>query len=237
MANTGGGPGYLILGVLDRKDRKSNDPAEYVVGFSPADIDVWRQQVVQALMYFCQPVPEVHYEELVHPTVQRRVGVIVVPRCFDRPYKIGDDIFIRRGTHTDKATPTEVGPNVRILLNFGHPLDETQVEQAKRIIGASIDEIIDVPGQLVDNQPYLPQVERLIQQVGFTPEEWQSLPLVVNVHPFAPAASAVLAWLHGLRGYFPDILRMARNEQTGHFDVVEVLPLQSIRNQIRQKVV
>ena len=49
----------------------------------------------------------------------------------------------------------------------------------------------------------------------------------------ASGAAAVLAWLHGLRGYFPDVVRMMRDEQTGHFEVVEVLKLQSVRNEIR----
>jgi hypothetical protein len=73
----------------------------------------------------------------------------------------------------------------------------------------------------------------MIDKVGLTPAEWQSLPLLINIHPFAPAASAVLAWLHGLCGHFPQVLRMARNPETGCFEVVEVLELQSVRNQVR----
>ena len=237
MANTGGGPGYLVIGVLDHKGRVGENPADYVMGFRPDNMEAWQQQMVQALTVHCKPVPEVLYEAMIHPDVRLPIGVVVVPRCFNRPYKVGDNIFIRRGSHTDNASPDEVGSNVRILLNFGRPLDEAQLEQVKRIIGASLDEVIDIPGQLMDDHPYLPQIEQLVRQVGFTPEEWQSLPLVVNMHPFGPAASAVLAWLHGLRGYFPDIVRMVRNEQTGHFDVAEILPLQSIRNQIRLKAV
>ena len=171
-----------------------------MTGFAPLHAEAWQQQMVQALTNSCQPVPEVHYQELMHPMAQRPVGVITIPRCFDRPYKCGDKVFIRRGTHTDEAKPDEVKANVRILLNFGRPLDETQLEQAKSILGEGLDEVIDVPGQFTDGQPYLPQIQQLIHQVGLTLEEWQSLPLVVNIHPFAPAASAVLAGLHGFRG-------------------------------------
>jgi hypothetical protein len=237
MANTGGGPGYLVIGVLDHKDRKGNNPADYVIGFRPTNMEGWQQQMVQALVAYCKPVPEVLYEEIIPPNVRVPIGVVVIPRSFKRPYQVGDNVFIRRGSHTDKVVPDEVGSNVRILLNFGRPLDEAQLEQAQTIIKANLDEVINIPGQLMDGHPYLPQIEQVVRQVGFTPEEWQSLPLVVNVHPFGPAASAVLAWLHGLRGYFPDILRIVRNEQTNHFDVVEVLSLQSIRNQIRSTAV
>ena len=235
MANTGGGPGYLVIGVMDRRHRSSDDPADYVVGFCPDDPEIFEQRMVQALQHFCVPVPEVRYEELEHPTTGRRIGVVVIPRGFDRPYIVAGEIFIRRGTHTDRALPDEVKrADRRILINFARSMDSLQVEQLERLLGAEIDEVIEVPGQLQDDQPYLPQVREMINAVGLTPEEWQSLPLVVNIHPFAPAAAAVLAWLHGLRGYFPEVVRMARNEQTGRFEVVEILRLQSVRNEIRE---
>ena len=74
----------------------------------------------------------------------------------------------------------------------------------------------------------------MIDNVGLTPSEWQSLPIVINIHPFAPVATVVLAWIHGLRGFFPDVIRMVRNDERGCFDVTEILSLQSVRNQTRE---
>jgi hypothetical protein len=235
MANTSGGPGYLVVGVVDRKHRRSDNPSEYVIGFCPDNPDVFEQRRVQALQHCCDPVPEARYEELCHPTTGRYIGVVIIPRGFNRPYTVDGEVFVRRESHTHRAKPDEVKrvPR-RILINFARPMDSAQTEQLERLLEAEIDETINVPGQLQDDQPYLPQVRAMINAVGLTPAEWQSLPLVVNIHPFAPAATAVLAWLHGLRGYFPDIVRIARNEQTGCFEVVEVMRLQSVRNETRE---
>jgi hypothetical protein len=234
MANTSGGPGYLVIGIVDRKHRHSDDPSEYVAGFRPDDLEVFEQRMTQALQNNCGPVPEARYEEICHPSTGRHVGVVVIPRGFNRPYTVDGEVLIRHGSHTYRARADEVEPVARrILVNFGRPMDSAQIEQLERLLGAEIDERIDVPGQLQDDQPYLPQVRAMINAVGLTPAEWNSLPLVINIHPFAPAAAAVLAWLHGLRGHFPEIVRMAKNQQTGCFEVVEVLGLQSVRNEVR----
>ena len=234
MANTSGGPGYLVIGVVDRKHRRGDDPSEYVVGFHPDNPEVFEQRMVQALENNCRPVPEVRYKEIRHPTVDRCIGVVTIPRGFNRPYTMNGQVFIRRGSHTYPAEPDEVKQVPRrILIKFARAMDSAQIQQLEDLLGAEIDERIDVSGQLQDDQPYLPQARAMISAVGLTPAEWQSLPLVINIHPFAPGAAAVLAWLHGLRGYFPDVVRMMRDEQTGHFQVVEVLHLQSVRNEIR----
>lgn len=239
MANTGGGPGYLVIGVVDRKHREPNaSPSDYVVGFRPENSELFEQRMSQALEHFCSPVPEARYEEIFHPVTDRAIGVIVIPRGFNRPYAMDGEVFIRRGSHTYPAEPDEVrSVPRRVLVNFARPMESTQIEQLEDLLEAEIDETINAPGQLNDDQPYLPQVRAMIDAVGLTPEEWQGLPLVVNIHPFAPAAAAVLAWLHGLRGYFPEIVRMRRNEETGCFEVVEVLNIQSVRNEVRDWVV
>ncbi|MCB0259206.1 MAG: putative DNA binding domain-containing protein [Calditrichaeota bacterium] len=239
MANTGGGSGYLIIGVLDQKHREGKDLLDdYVVGYTPDKLEVFEQQIVQALENNCSPVPEVHYEEINHPNIHHKIGVIVIPRSFSRPYIVNGEIYIRRGTHTFRTSEDEVKQvNPRILINFAREVDELQIEQLRKLLQADIDEIINVPSKLFDNQPYLPQVRAMIDAVVLTPPEWQSLPLVVNIHPFAPAAAAVLAWIHGLRGFFPEIVRMARNEQNNRFEVVEVLLIQSVRNETRNLTV
>jgi hypothetical protein len=234
MANTGCGAGYLIIGVKDQRKRTVDDPADYIVGFAPDNFHVFEQRMAQALSNSCNPVPEVRYEEITHPTTSRRIGVIVIPRSFNRPYKADGRVFIRRGTHTARTTEEEVKQtDRRILINFARPVEDYQIAKLEELLRAKVDEVIDVLGVLDDKQPVLPQVRRMFDLIGLTPSEWQSLPIVINIHPLAPAASVVLAWIHGLRGFFPEVVRMARDEQNSRFEVVELLQLQSVRNEIR----
>lgn len=234
MANTRGGCGYLVIGVKDGKHRRGDEPSDYVVGFSPANPEIFEQRMQQALTTYCTPVPEVRYEAFHHPPTGRLIGIVVIERNFERPYRVGEDVFVRRGSHTVHVdADTFVRTDRCVLLNLGRPVTPAQSKQIADLLGAEVDEIIDVEGtELRDEEPHLPQVRAMIQRVGQTREEWQSLPLVLNIHPFAPDAAATLAWIHGLRGHFPSVVRMTRNA-SGDFDVVEVMDLQSVRNEIR----
>ncbi len=234
MANTGCGAGYLIVGVKDQRKRAVDDPADYVVGFAPDNFHVFEQRMAQALSNHCSPVPEARYEEITHPTTSLKIGVIVIPRSFNRPYKADGQIFIRRGSHTERTTEEEVKRvDRRILINFARPVEDYQIAKIEELLKAKVDEVIDVTSVLDDRQQVLPQVRKMFDFIGLTPSEWQSLPIVINIHPLAPAASVVLAWIHGLRGFFPEVIRMARNEQNNRFEVVELLQLQSVRNEVR----
>jgi hypothetical protein len=249
MANTRDGPGYMIIGVLDNKERTSTDPEEYVAGYQPQDRDEFSRLMMQALDYFCaKPIPEVHYEEVVHPLVDRTIGVVIVERAYNRPYKAqinGDklhagDVYIRRNADTFTASPDEIQQiaeaakaGYRVIVNFGRELTDANVKQTEKLAGARVDEVISAPDYtLNDHAPHASQLADLLRSVGLTRHEWESLPLLVNIHPFAPAATALMAQIHGLRGNFPGVLRMLRNE-AGVFDVVEILNLQELRNQTR----
>jgi predicted HTH transcriptional regulator len=248
MANTRGGPGYIIVGVLDKKDRTSNDPADYVMGFSSPDRDAFERLMVQALDFFCaKPIPSIRYEEVLHPQVQKNIGVVVVERAYHRPYTPARDgdklhtgkVYVRRSAETFTASDDEIramkevaAAKYRVLINFGRRITNSQVQQIERLTEARVDEIISADYLLDDTQPYEAQLLNLVQSVGITKYEWESLPLVVNIHPFAPAAAGVLAQIHGLRGNFPGILRLRQND-AGEFEVVEILNLQRLRNEIR----
>lgn len=244
MANTPGGRGYLVIGVLDKKDRTTSDPADYIRGFRP-DMHIFEQQMFQALETYCRPVPEVTYEQVFHPAVpDRPVGVIIIPRMFDRPYRVVESsgkvtpgCYFRRGSLTakDDCESIAAGPAV-VLLNFGRQIETEQQKSVEKLIGMAVDETINLPHQLDDTQPHAPQLFKLLAQAGLTEDEWTSLPIVLNVHPFAPDAAALIACIHGLRGNFPAVVRMARNPETEKFEAVEILRLQSLRNDARSKV-
>lgn len=244
MANTPGGRGYLVIGVLDKKDRKTNDPGEYIRGFRP-DLHIFEQRRVHALEHFCRPVPEVLYEEVFHPEIpDRPIGVVVIPRMFNRPYrviesagKVTPGCYFRRGSLTAKDDCESVtsGPSV-VLINFGRQIESGQQKSIETLTGMFVEETIDLPHQLDDTRPHEPQLLELLAQAGLTQDEWTSLPIVLNVHPFAPDAAALIACIHGLRGNFPSIIRMVRNSETEKFEAVEVLRLQSLRNDARGRV-
>ena len=70
---------------------------------------------------------------------------------------------------------------------------------------------------------------RIVQGVGLTSRDWQTLPILVNPPGFAPVASILLAYLHGLRGSFPELLRIARDPSSGGYIVAAIIDLQTVR--------
>ncbi len=244
MANTAGGTGYLVIGVLDAKDRTSDDPAEYIIGFSPPDLDAFQRLMLQSLQTYCEPVPEIRYEEMVHLGTGRTLGVVVIPRSFMQPHvvktdgesiRVGD-IYVRRGSETFPASREElrrmfdIRGGTRVLINFGRSISGPQMRQLQALLGAPIYEVINVAPDLDDSRPYGPQIQEKVRQAGLTAEEWATLPLLVNVHPFAPATAVLLGILHGLHGHFPELIRMRRVGDTNEFEVAELLRPQPLRD-------
>jgi hypothetical protein len=248
LANTAGGSGYLIIGVLDAKERTSDDPATYVIGVS-CDEDELQRQVQQALSNFCNPIPDVRYVTMRHPQVLRDIGVIVVPRSFRRPHeiiresgKVQRGIYVRRGAETFPASREEIlemtagGRDVCLIVNLGRPLKEQQ-EQISRLLDVQISEIIEpdeVPPHFNDEEPYEFQIAQLVSSLGLTSEEWQTLRILVNPPGFAPAAAALVAELHGRMGHFPHLIRLRPSpDDRTVFEVAEVMELQRIRDTAR----
>jgi hypothetical protein len=79
-------------------------------------------------------------------------------------------------------------------------------------------------------------VRQVVDAVGLTPEEWQTLPLVVNLPSLNVIAALVIAELHGRCGYFPAVLRLKPVPQTTppRFAVAEIVNLQTVRDEARQ---
>ena len=76
----------------------------------------------------------------------------------------------------------------------------------------------------------------MVETVGLTPEEWQTLPLVVNLPSLNVIAALVIAELHGRCGYSPAVLRLKPVPQTTppQFAVAEIVNLQTVRDAARQ---
>ncbi|HZU76398.1 MAG TPA: CRISPR-associated protein Csx15, partial [Dehalococcoidia bacterium] len=91
--------------------------------------------------------------------------------------------------------------------------------------------------QFDDAAPFAPQVAALVAATGLTAEEWQTLPLLVNLPTYAPIAAVLLAYLHGLCGHFPFIVRLRPNQQNGppSFEIAETIRLDTIRDSARRE--
>ncbi len=124
-----------------------------------------------------------------------------------------------------------------IVLNFAHPITEEQRAQIEALTGQSLARVVDIPSQIDVQKPIAPQVTAMADAVGFSPTEWQTLPILVNPPSLNFSAVALLAELHGRMGYFPPIVRLRRVEGSvpPRFEVAEVVDLQAIRERARER--
>jgi hypothetical protein len=123
------------------------------------------------------------------------------------------------------------------IINFSHPLTADQVAQVKDLAGVTKVHVIDVRTQLDPAQPFAAQVRRLVDRLSWTPEEWQSEALLVNLPSLSVAAALALAELHGRMGHFPAVmrLRVAKDSTPPQFEVAEIVNLQAMRDEARQR--
>ncbi len=124
-----------------------------------------------------------------------------------------------------------------ILLNFSHPFTKAQLEQIEQILEAKIDETRQIPTQFDPEAPFLKQIQDLVQQVNLSPEEWQVLPLLINLPSLNIIAALLLAELHGRMGHFPSIIRLKQvfNISLTTYVVAEIINLQAVRDQARNQ--
>ena len=122
-----------------------------------------------------------------------------------------------------------------ILLNFSHPLTADHLAQVEALTGQAVERVIDLPTQFDVMQPFAPQVVALVDSVGLTPTEWQTLPLLVNPPSLNVIAVTLLAELHGRMGYFPPVLRLRTMAGVVPpvFEVAEIIDLHGVREQSR----
>ncbi|MCA9936944.1 MAG: hypothetical protein KC415_23575 [Anaerolineales bacterium] len=124
-----------------------------------------------------------------------------------------------------------------IIINFAHPLTARQCQQIEEMANEPITAVYDTPCQFENSQPLLPQVKGHIDDVPLTSTQWQTEPLLVNPPGLAPAATVLLAELHGRLGYFPTIIRIRPilGSTPTRYEVAELLNLQSVRDTARRQ--
>lgn len=123
-----------------------------------------------------------------------------------------------------------------ILINFAHPLTATQWADVERYSGQAVERVIEVKTQCDHEQPFVPQVRQMVEAVGLTPAEWQTLSLLIQLPSLNVIAALGIAELHGRCGYFPAILRLkpVPHATPPQFAVAEIVNLQVVRDAARQ---
>jgi len=128
-----------------------------------------------------------------------------------------------------------------LVLNFAHPLTEDHLSAVAKLTGREVERVIEVDSQIDTQRPLAPQVRAMVDGLGISPEEWQTLPLLVNPPSLNYSAAVLLAELHGRMGYFPACLRLRPvvNENgerviPPRFEVAEILNLQALRDEARK---
>lgn len=121
------------------------------------------------------------------------------------------------------------------LINFSHPITDSQLESLARIVGRPVDRVIEIKTHLDHQQSFHNQVSLLVDQVGLSATEWQTIPLMLMVPSLATVAVLVLAELHGRMGYFPPVVRLrpVPDAMPPVFEPAEVMNLQEIRSRAR----
>lgn len=142
---------------------------------------------------------------------------------------------------TIAAYQREIAPLSDIrLLNFAHPMTSAQQRQIEVMLGKRLDLnlIKHIEAKFEETDEYEPQCDALIARIGFTPNEWKSLPIIVNPPVFAPIAVCLLAELHGRMRHFPTVLRIRPMTTDGvrTYEVAEIMNLQEIRDRARNRL-
>lgn len=250
IANTPGGDGYIVIGAKDAKDRHSSDPYDYIIGFSaPSNRDQFERTAIQILTKFCDRVPIIEYDELLHPNCGKPMGVVTIRRSHKKPHALirastgiqQHQVWIRRGTASYTATPQEIiamastaDVPASIVINLSaHPLtDEQRAEIEQRTY---IEEEIDMPAHCgaLDSTAY---IQNLIERIGLTLEEWNTRSIILALPGLAPLSATVLAHVHGIKGGFPKVLWLSPHpDDKSRYVVGDIVDLQAIRDSAREK--
>lgn len=124
-----------------------------------------------------------------------------------------------------------------IVINFAHPLTDEQVRQLEALAGRKVEQIIAVDAQIDLGRPLAPQIVEMVDRAGLSPQEWQTLPLLILLPSLNYSAGVLLAELHGRMGFFPSIIRLRPIPDAipPRFEVAEIIPLQAVRDAARAR--
>lgn len=124
-----------------------------------------------------------------------------------------------------------------VLINFSHPLTNSQIAQLSELTGEAISSPIELMPQFDLGRPFAEQITGLVDSVGLSPSEWQCEHILVNPPGYVPTAALLVAELHGRMGHFPPIIRLrpVHGCTPLQFEVAEIINLQHLRDEARQR--
>lgn len=124
-----------------------------------------------------------------------------------------------------------------ILLNFSHPLSAENLESIRALSGEDIEQQMDFAVQFENEQPFLPQLQELVEKIPLSPKEMQLKRILINPPSLNYITALLLAELHGRMGYFPPIVRLrpVSNSLPPRYEVAEILNLQAVRDAARKQ--
>jgi len=122
-----------------------------------------------------------------------------------------------------------------VIVNFSHPFTTDQIAQLVELLHQPVEREIEVTTQFDHGRPFGEQARALVDAVGLTSEEWQTLPLLVNLPSLNVISALVLAELHGRTGYFLSVIRLrpVEGSMPPRFEVAEMVNLQAAREGAR----
>lgn len=125
-----------------------------------------------------------------------------------------------------------------ILINFSHPVTAAQLERIAELAGQPIERVIERMPHFDTDAGFVEQARDLVDGVGLSAAEWQTMPILVLPPSHSVIAAVVIAELHGRMGHFPPVVRL-RPVDNGLaptlYEVAEIIPLQAVRDAARRR--
>lgn len=122
------------------------------------------------------------------------------------------------------------------IINFAHPLTGDQCAQIESLTAQSITCVVNVPARFDHAAPFIEQARAVVAAIELSSDEWQGLPLIVNLPSLSAIAALALVEIHGRTGYFPAIIRLrpVQDSMPPQFEVAEIINLNQVREQARK---
>ncbi len=123
-----------------------------------------------------------------------------------------------------------------IIINFSHPLTQSQVGAIESLQALPVASVLDVVCQLDNSAEFRPQVRQLVDNIKLTSNDWQTQRILIVPPGYAPATAVLLSELHGRMGYFPSLVRIRPSQDSAEpFEVAEIIDLRKVRDSARTK--
>jgi transcriptional regulator with XRE-family HTH domain len=132
-------------------------------------------------------------------------------------------------------TPSKLNTDDILVLNFAHPLTAQQQTQIEQLAGTSIENIIDIPTLINEEELLQPQITSLIDAIDQSTHDWHKRHILINPPGYAPAALLLLVEIHGRIGHFPTLICIRpKHGSITTYEVIELLNLQTLRDAARK---